>query len=484
MVQPRGIGFGQSMRLALAGVALLGAPVAAAKPPIAQGWTSSSDGKQRLEPLPPIAIRGGGASGPVIKVDPDRQLQRIEGFGAAITDSSAWLIRTKLSPRQRKALMRELFDTRSGIGLEATRLTLGASDFSRSHYSYDDMPAGEVDPYLRRFSIAPAKADVIPVARDALAINRRLRIFLSPWSAPGWMKSSQSLIKGRLLPEHYDAFARYLWRSVAAFEREGVPIYALTIQNEPAFEPPDYPGMLVTPAERADLIGNHLGPLLTRKRARAKIFEWDHNWDKPEQPLAVLADAKARKYISGVAWHCYGGNVSAHAKVQVAYPEMESWHTECSGGSWAPDWGGTLRWMTQNLIIGTVRSGGSGTILWNLALDEKSGPHLGGCGNCRPVVTIDQATGNVTRNVEYYVLGHASKFVRSGARRIASEGGADGIEHVAFQNPGSGSLVLIAVNGAKTRRAFSVEAGGQHFVTSLDAGAVSTFVWDQKPDRK
>jgi glucosylceramidase len=484
MVRARGTGFVLFLRSALAGVALLGASVATAKPPVAQAWMSSSDGKQRLELLPPIALRGGATIGPVIKVDPDRQFQRIEGFGAAITDASAWLIRTRLSSTQRKALMRELFDTRSGMGLEATRLTLGASDFSLSHYTYDDMPPGRVDTDLSHFSIAPAKANVIPVAREALAINRRLRIFLSPWSAPAWMKSSQSLIKGRLLPEHYDAFARYLWRSVAAFERARVPIYALTIQNEPAFEPPDYPGMLITPVERADIIGNHLGPLLARKRSKVKLFDWDHNWDKPEEPLAVLADARARQYVSGVAWHCYGGNVSAHAKVQAAYPDKESWHTECSGGDWAPDWGGTLQWMTQNLIIGTVRSGGSGTILWNLALDEKSGPHLGGCGNCRPVVTINQATGNVTRNVEYYVLGHVSKFVRSGARRIASKGGGDGIEHVAFRNPGRGQLVLLAMNGTKETRAFSVEAGGRHFATSLAAGAVTTFVWDLNRPRK
>lgn len=477
MLSQRSNGVGQFLSTMLACAVLVSTPADARKAGSVKAWTSSADGSQRHAALAPISLQKGAATGRVIKVDPDRRFQRIEGFGAAITDASAWLIQTKLSPKQRKALMRELFDTRAGLGLGATRLTLAASDFSRSHYTYNDMPPGQTDPQLKYFSIAPAKAEVIPTVREALGINPRLRIFLSPWSAPAWMKSSKSLIKGSLLPEHYDAFARYLSRSVDAFERAGVPIYALTIQNEPAFEPPDYPGMLVEPAARADFIGNHLGPLLAANKSKVKLFDWDHNWDKPEQPLAVLADAKARPFVDGVAWHCYGGNVSAHAKVQAAYPDKESWHTECSGGDWAPDWGGSLKWMTQNLIIGTMRGGGSGTILWNLALDEKRGPHLGGCKDCRPVVTIDQASGNITRNVEYYVLGHASKFVRNGARRIASEGGGDGIEHVAFRNPGRGPLVLIAVNGAKEARNFAVESGGQHFATSLAAGAVATFVW-------
>ena len=284
------------------------------------------------------------------------------------------------------------------------------------------------------------------------------------------------MIKGKLAPEHYDAFARYLHRTVKAFEADGVPVYALTIQNEPHFQPENYPGMHMEPADRAAFVGRHLGPLLARGGSKIRILEWDHNWDRPHEPLAVLADPVARKYLSGTAWHCYGGDVSAQSKVHEAYPEKETWFTECSGGDWAPDWGGSLKWMTQNLIIGTTRNWAKGVILWNLALDENSGPHLGGCGDCRGVVTINQKTGAITRNVEYYVLGHASRFVKRGARRIDSDTNIDGLETVAFQNP-NGSIVLIAVNGSSEERLFSVVVGTAGFSSSLAAGSVKAFTW-------
>jgi glucosylceramidase len=416
----------------------------------------------------------------VIRIDPGQKHQRIAGFGAAITEGSAWLIRHGLSEPQRDALMRELF-TRDGnggqgLGFEFTRLTIGASDFSRHHYSLDDMPPGQTDPSLAHFSLDPERADVIPAVKQALALNPRLQVMASPWSAPGWMKTTDSQIQGQIKPEFYGAFSQYLVRYVQAMRAEGVPLFALTIQNEPHFEPGDYPGTRVPPAARAAIVGQHLGPLLKAKGLKTQILEWDHNWDEPWSPMSMLSDATARKYVSGVAWHCYAGDVAAQSQVARHFSGLDVWFTECSGGEWKPQWAETLPWIMRNLIIGSTRHGARGVLMWNLALDPQHGPHLGGCKDCRGVVTIDPKDGTVTRNIEYYAFGHASRFVMQGARRVDSSGEAKGLDHVAFTNP-DGSTVLIVCNSAAEARRFTVQAPGRRFAYELPASAVVTLVW-------
>ncbi|HEV7608081.1 MAG TPA: glycoside hydrolase family 30 beta sandwich domain-containing protein [Steroidobacteraceae bacterium] len=441
-----------------------------------QPWLTTTDRSHLLARETGLSFARRATLATRIDVEPDRRYQSIVGFGAAVTDASAWLIQTRLNDEQRAALLEELFGRRAGIGLSFTRISIGASDFSRSHYSLDDTPDGKPDPDLTHFSIEPNRAHLLPVLRAALAINPQLRIVASPWSPPGWMKTSGSLVHGRLLAEAQPALGAYLVRFSDAYAAEGVPLYALTLQNEPDFDPPDYPGMRLEAAERARIIGQFLGPTLAKRVAPPLILDWDHNWDKPQSPLEVLASAQAARFIAGVAWHCYGGNVAAQTPVHAAHPDKDAYLTECSGGEWDPDWGGSLRWFTRELIIGSTRGWSRGVVLWNLALDEQHGPHAGGCGNCRGVVTIDSATGAVTRNVEYYVLAHASRFVRPGARRIASTSGVNGLATVAFQNPDD-SLALIVLNDAQRQRRFSVRSAGESFDYSLPAGAVATFVW-------
>ncbi len=430
--------------------------------------------------LAPGAVAAAAKGDAVIRIDPARQHQRMAGFGAAITEGSAWLIRHGMSEPQRDALMRELFTREGndgkGLGFELTRLTIGASDFSRRHYSLDDMPPGQTDPELEHFSLDPERSDVIPAVKQALALNPGLQVMASPWSAPGWMKTTDSLVQGQLKPEFYGAFARYMVRYVEAMGAEGVPVFALTLQNEPHFEPPDYPGMRVPPATRAAVVGQHLGPLLKSKGMKTQILEWDHNWDEPWSPMAMLSDATARKYVSGVAWHCYAGDVSAQSQVARHFPELDVWFTECSGGEWKPQWNETLPWITRNLIIGSTRHGARGVLMWNLALDPAHGPHLGGCKDCRGVVTIDPKTGQVTRNIEYYAFGHASRFVHQGARRVDSNGDVKGLDHVAFTNP-DGSTALIVSNSAAEPRRFTVQAPGRRFGYELPASGVVTFTW-------
>ena len=461
-------------------------------------WLTVPDSSQRLAAQPPLA-RDAGAATPApdsgsgstarIEVDPGQEFQSMIGFGAALTDASAWLLHTALGDSGRTALLEELFGRDStegsaGIGLSFARVTIGASDFSRSHYSLDDLPAGlpagTRDDSLAHYSFAPMRDDVVPMLLRARALNPALTVMATPWSAPAWMKSTHSLVQGTLRPDAYPAFAAYLQRVVADFAASGVPIALLSVQNEPHFEPADYPGMRFSPAARADFLAHHLGPLLASRNPDTHVLDWDHNWDQPESPLAVLGDSAARPYVAGIAWHCYAGDVAAQSQVHDAYPDKDAYFTECAGGEWAPNWGDNLRWNTRTLIIGTTRHWARGVALWNLALDERHGPHTGGCNDCRGVLTIDTQTGVVTRNPEYYALAHASRFVRVGAHRIASTSPVGDVESVAFRNGDDGSRVLLVVNLAKTSRVLEVREvgrGAMTFRAEMPAGAVATFRW-------
>jgi glucosylceramidase len=291
------------------------------------------------------------------------------------------------------------------------------------------------------------------------------------------MKTTGSLIKGTLLPRFYDAYAGYFVKFIRAYEAEGLPIFAVTLQNEPNFEPDDYPGMRLDALQRAQMIGRHFGPRFEREGIKTQIWDWDHNWDLPQSPMEVLADSAARKYVRGVAWHCYGGDVSAQSIPHVPYPDKDTYFTECSGGDWAKQFAGNLNFNVGKLVIGATRNWARGVALWNLALDETGGPHKGGCGNCRGVVTVDSKTGEYTRNVEYYSLAHASKFVRLGAHRIRSESADTTLANVAFRNADGYTNVLIVLNTAKEARTFAVRSPRRSFSYTLPASSVATFIW-------
>lgn len=461
---------------------LLGAMLAAgcstvpsARTASAEMWLTTADQTQKLAEQPLLTPLGPAAGDEAVTIDTSRHFQRMHGFGAAMTDASAEVL-SRLPDDKRKAIMAELFGRGAGgLGLSFTRLTIGASDFSSSEYSYDDAPGNAPDPQLRYFSIAPARKYVLPRVREALAINPDLKVMISPWSAPAWMKTTRSLIKGELVPQYYPAFADYLAKTVQGFGAEGVPVAMLTIQNEPNFEPENYPGERVDPPQRAEIIGRHVGPLFRSLGLKTQILDWDHNWDHPEMPLAVLHDPIARQYISGVAWHCYNGDVSAQGPVHDAYPDKDAWVTECSGGEWSPKYAEVLGWMTDELIIGAANNWSRGTLLWNLALDPGHGPHTGGCSDCRGVVTVDPATGLITRNVEYYVLGHASRFVLPGALRVAAvERGTD-VNAAAFLNTDGSRVAIVHRKSGSGAVTFAVD--GQRYSAVLPEGSVATLRW-------
>ena len=445
-------------------------------------WFSTADGSKQLMRGSDIPLDTTAKGDISIEIDVGRRYQSMVGFGAAITDSSAWLIEKRMNAAQRDRLLRELFGRgNGGLGIGFTRLTIGASDFSRAHYSLDDMPSGQSDPTLAHFSLTPKIADtgaeqVLPVVRAALAINPQLKVMASPWSAPAWMKTNGSLLHGTLKYEYHAAFADYLVKYVDAMAAAGVPIFALTVQNEPRFNAPDYPGMLLSAGARRLLIGEQLGPKLAQREHAPLIFDWDHNWDLETEPLALLADPRARRYVTAVAWHCYAGYVDAQTRVHDAYPDKDTYLTECSGGDWKPMKDDGLLTIVQQLLIGSVRGWSKGVLLWNLALDENHGPHAGGCDNCRGLVTIDSKTGNYTRTVDYVALAHASRFVRPGAQRVESSAGHDELDNVVLRNV-DGSLVMIVANSSASAQRFVAREAIHTFAWTMPARSVATFVW-------
>lgn len=467
------------MRTLCTAFAALAVAFPAAAAPKLQAWVTTGDKSQLLAAqAPSSAVSAQAVAGlPVIAVDAKERHQSIVGFGAAITDASAWLIQNKLSPTQRDALLRELYGRdNGGLGFSFTRVTVGASDFSLDHYSLDETPDGAADPKLEHFSLKRPQEYVFPTVRAALKINPDLKVMHSPWSAPAWMKTTGSLVKGQLKPEAYPVYADFFARYVKEAAKVGVPADYLSVQNEPDFEPDNYPGMRWLPKDRARFFGENLAPVFQREKIATKVLDWDHNWDQPQQPLTVLADAKAKAFLTGVAWHCYAGDVSAQEAVRAAHPNKEVFFTECSGGEWAPKFDDSFSWMVETLIIGSTRGGARGVLMWNLALDEKFGPHKGGCGDCRPVVTIDSQTGAITRTQEYYAFGHASRFVRPGAVRIGSPAKVGDLRTVAFRNR-DGGHVLIVLNVGQAPASFAIGDGALRFKASLPARAAGTFTW-------
>jgi glucosylceramidase len=450
------------------------------KAPAVEVYESTTDLKESLQQKDSQSFGGTRAPALTITVQPGKTYQEIEGFGSSLTDSSAWLLFNKLDAAQRKDLMEKLFDPARGIGLNFLRQPMGASDFALDDYSYDDVPAGESDPELQHFSIAHDLAYIIPVLKEALAVNPDLKIIASPWSAPGWMKTSDNLIGGRLKPDAYPAFSRYFVKFVQA---AGIPIYAITMQNEPLYIPNDYPGMGMNGQEQAGFLRDHLGPAFRAAHLKTKVMVFDHNWNLIEFPITLLSDAKAASFADGIATHCYGGTPAAQEELHSRFPDKPIWLTECSGGDWQT---GRILGEQASLIINSTRHWAKSVILWNLALDQNHGPFTGGCKTCRGVVTINDAASRstVATTVDYVALGHAAKFLAPGALRIDSNTfGHGSLEDVAFRNPDA-SNVLMVLNGSNEPVLFNVECQGRYFSYQLQGGSVVTFRWHTPQGRR
>lgn len=469
-------------------------------------WVTTPDGAQRLAPQAPVRFTEGGSDLTTITVEPTQTYQRMVGFGGALTDSSAAVL-AGLAPAAREEAMRSLFSREDGIGVSFLRQPIGSSDFTAAgeHYTYDDVASGQTDFGLRHFSIAHDEAQILPLLREAKRLNPSLEVVASPWSPPAWMKTSGSLVGGRLIddPRVYDAYARYLARFVQAYTRAGVPIDYLTVQNEPQNRTPSaYPGTDLPVAQEAAVI-ERLGPLLRRVSPRTRILGYDHNWaehpddvaDTPpgedpetDYPYRLLRSPAAR-WIAGTAYHCYAGDPSAQTALHDAFPAKDVFFTECSGSHGAADtpqqyFRGTLTWHARTITIGVPRNWARSIADWNLVLRHDGGPHLGGCDTCTGLLDV-APDGSVSRNAEFYTIGHLSRFVDKGAVRIGSTSfGTTGwngqIMDVAFRNP-DGSTVLVVHNENDDPRSFAVSvdgrAGDRSFDYTLPGGALATFTW-------
>jgi O-glycosyl hydrolase len=441
-----------------------------------RSWVTDLASGQRLAAQAPQWWRPGPApAGTTVVVDPTRRYQTMTGFGASMTDSAAYVLSTLPAATRDKA-MADLFSPAAGIGISMLRNPMGASDFAvNGSYSYDDQPAGATDPTLAHFSIAHDKAYILPMLRQAERDNPQLAMMGTPWSPPGWMKTSGSMVTGSFLPQYYAAYARYFVKYLQGYAAAGVPVRYVSAQNEPLYEPSSYPGMSFPASTEDAFIGGYLGPALRRAGLSAQILGYDHNWDAPAYPEHLYADPTTAAYVPGTAWHCYAGNVSAQSVSHNDYPHAQAFETECSGGTWQGTDAEAFA-ATMGLLISSPRNWAQSVILWNLALDDNRGPQNNGCDTCRGVVTV-HADGTVTKELDYYALGQVTRFVHPGATRIASSQ-PSGVSDVAYTNR-DGSGVLVAYNPTASDSQFSIQAGNQHVTTTLAAGAAATYTWAQ-----
>ena len=594
----RRIGLAGALASTLGLSVLMPAAPASAANEVVQKWLTTSDLSQHLTQQANLVFSAGSGSG-TISVDSTQTFQSIVGFGAAMTDTSAWLISNKLSGTAHTNLMNALFSPSKGIGMSWVRVPMGSSDFSATAqpYSYDDNlsvstgttvgvgsgrclddtgnPANGVqvyiwdcttgnanqqfsytstsqlqiagkcldangqgttngtkvilwtcngqanqqwklnvngtitgvqsglcldvsgaatangslvqlwtcsgqtnqawtrpDPTLANFSIGHDLGYIIPDLKEALALNPGLKLMANPWSPPGWMKANGQMNNanhaGTLLASSYGPLAQYFVKFLQGYAAQGVPIFAITPQNEPTFATA-YPGMEFSEQNEASFVANNLGPALAQANLSTAVLGTDFNTNllsSYAEPL--MQDAGASKFLAGTAWHCYAGNLSAIGTMHAAFPTKDNYETECSDGI-----------DPQNAIetfIQSTRNWARTATMWNIAEDQNNGPVIpGGCNACTPLVTINQSTGNVTFDAGYYSVGHFSKFVLPGAKRIASSTTAN-LDDVAFQNP-NGSIVLIIDNTSSSTQSFSTSWAGQKFSDSLPSHGIATYEW-------
>jgi glucosylceramidase len=426
--------------------------------------------------LPFTARRRAGTA--VITVNPAVRYQTMIGFGAAMTDSSAWLLNRELAGPVRTATMAALFSP-SGIDLNYVRIPMGATDYTvSSAYSYDDMPAGQTDPSMAGFSIAHDQADDLPALREMLAVNPHVFTVANPWSAPPWMKENGAFnnanLAGVVDPRYYPALARYFVDFIQSYGAAGVPIDAITPMNEPN-SPSGWPGTNLSAADDATFIPDDLAPALSAAGLHPAIYGDD---DAELADAQALLSGPAAPDLHGIAFHCYDGMTQMTA-LHDEYPTVPILLNECSPG--------IIPYATAEVPIDAARNWAGGVQLWNLALDPAGGPFEGatsfGCPGCTGVVTVDERTGRPNFGLNYYQYGQTTKYVQPGAVRIASTrlvtdgyGISAGVDNVAFQNP-DGSIVLVAYNNSPAPQRIAIAYEGGYLSYRMAPSATDTFIW-------
>jgi glucosylceramidase len=450
--------------------------------------TSTNDSAGRnvtrgLQQQAPISFSPGNASnGQNITVNENAKFQRFVGAGASMTDTSAFLLGSSgaITAATRNATMTKLFDPNNGIGLDFLRNPMGASDLARFNYSYDDMPSGQTDPNLNHFSIGFDRTDILPLTKQAEQIDPGLKLMMTPWSSPAWMKANDSMTnQGFLEARFYGAFAQYFVKTIQAYQAQGVHVDYVSPSNEPnCCAGATYPTMGWNGSGLDFFAANDLLPALHSAGLNTKMLALDWNWSSYNSFAATTVnDATVRNdpLFGGVAWHGYDeGSAAMQTTIHNQFPNIGTFDTEHSGGTWI----GNQQAEDMSNIIDYTRNWGQSMVKWSLAVDQNMGPHNGGCGTCTGLITVhnrDSKAGQVDFTIEYYDMGQLTKFVKPGAFRIDSTANS-AVSNVAWQNP-DGSKALVAYNTTGRAQTMTVNWGGEHFTYSLPAATSATFTW-------
>ncbi len=471
--------------LVVAGLTMA-APAHAAGETVNIWLTTTNDSSGRnvtrgLQQQSPVTFGSGtGSSANTITVNENTRYQRFVGAGASMTDTTAYLLGSSnsISASTRNQVMTNLFDPNSGIGLDFLRNPMGASDLARYNYSYDDMPAGQTDPNLSNFSISHDLTDILPLTKQAEQLNPNLKLMMSPWSAPAWMKSDDNFTSHSYLQsQYYAAYAQYFVKTIQAYENQGVHVDYVSEQNEPGCcDGSTYPTMNWN-ANGLDYFGvTDLLPALHAAGLSTKVLALDWNWSTyAGYGQQEVDDAAVRDdpNFGGVAWHGYDeGSASEQTTVHNQYPNIGEFDTEHSGGTWISN----QQNEDMNNIIDYTRDYGQSVVKWSLGVDQSHGPHNGGCGTCTGLITVhDDGSGQVDYTIEYYDMGQLTKFVKPGAYRIDSNETGD-VRDVAWINP-DGSKAVVAYNGTGSTQATTINWGNESFTYNLPAATSATFTW-------
>jgi glucosylceramidase len=428
--------------------------------------------EQKRFELSPSAIKWDSSPGSMnIVVDPTTQYQDIVGFGAAFTDAACYTI-NRMPDQLKSGLLNEFFSAEK-MNLSMCRTCIGASDYSTSAFTYDE---GEPDPEMKRFSVQHDQEYIIPVLKQSLMVNPDLFLFSSPWTPPGWMKSNNSMLGGNMQRRAMSAYAQYFAKFLQAYSESGVPIRAVTIQNEVDTDQDGKMPACAWPQEyEADFVQGFLGPTLEKAGLKTEIWIIDHNYNLWGRALSEMDLPGVRKYVDGIAWHGYVGLAESMTRVHDAYPDLNMYWTE--GGpeytakNYTTDY---LDWTKT--FIGILRNWCRSITAWNLALDESGKPNIGPF-SCGGLVTVDSKTNAITRSGQYWALNHLSRHIKRGAIRIGSSSNAatGDLNHVAFQNQ-DGQKVLV-VSNATIERTISIQFKNQAAQLVLPKDSVSTLVW-------
>jgi len=442
------------------------------QPIIAQVWVSLPKQKHMWQMQPALSFQSGQKAG--IQLNPDHPFQPIDGFGFTLTGGSADLIYA-LPTTQRADLLAELFGEEPGqLAISVLRIGVGATDLDGEAYSYDDV-AG--DTKLTKFSLAKAQKSLIPLLKEIKAIQPGIKLMATPWSPPAWMKDNLATKGGSLAPAYAGIYANYLVKYLQAMAKEGLPIWALTPQNEP-LHPGNNPSLLMTADQQNKLIKNHLGPALLQAKLKTKLIIYDHNCDKPEYPISILNDPETRKYVDGSAFHLYNGDISALSTVKKAHPDKALYFTEQWTGS-KGEFAGDFMWHIKNVIIGALNNHAQTALEWNLANDSNFEPYTpGGCTACKGALTISK-TGEITRNQAYYIIGQASRFIPTGSVRIDLHGLPAGLNGTAAKRP-DGKIAVILQNETNKLVKTNLILAGKHAEVDVPGEGVVSILLDAR----